>query len=293
MTTPNKVEWLKSTGSTWLQRAASVELTLTCVALAMFLVLIGTLGQVHLGTFLAQRVYFNSWFLYATVGDWKIPVFPAGLSVGMLWLCNLIAFFITRFRLNRDDIGIFISHAGVILLLLGQFLTQTLGRESMLQLEIGSSGNYAEDSLHTELAVIKTSPTEVDEVTSIPEPRFNHEGEVHPPHLPFYLVIRRFYKNAQLGMAGPGMTSMATQGIGTRIAIQEIPPTYAENETNNVSAFVEVRDATRSLGVWLISSGLGAPQSFNVQGADYVMYIRPRRNYFPFTLTLKEFHHDI
>src|SRR5882762_4671424 len=150
MTTPNKVELLKSTWSTWLPRAASVKLTLTCVVLAMILVLVGTLAQVHLGTFLAQRVYFNSWFLYATVGDWKIPVFPGGLTVGTLWLCNLIASFITRFRLNREDIGIFISHAGIILLLLGQFLTQTLARESMLPLEIGSSSNFAEDSLHSE-----------------------------------------------------------------------------------------------------------------------------------------------
>jgi cytochrome c biogenesis protein ResB len=38
---------------------------------------------------------------------------------------------------------------------------------------------------------------------------------------------------------------------------------------------------------------LGAPQSFSVQGKDYRIYLRPRRHYYPFTMTLKEFHHDI
>jgi hypothetical protein len=276
-----------------LERFASVRLTLVCVGLAMFLVLIGTLAQVQMGTFAAQKVYFNSWFLYVPVGDWKIPFFPAGLSVGALWMANLVAAFITRFRLKLEDLGIFVTHAGLIFLLLGQFLTQSLSRESQMPIEIGHSSNYAQSSLKTELVLIKTSQPDSDEVTSIPESYFNHAGEIHPSHLPFYLVVRRYFRNAQLGMATPGTKSLATRGIGPQIDIQEIPPVSSDDEMNNESAFVEVREGTESKGVWLISSGLGAPQSVNVQGADYLMQIRPKRNYFPFTLTLKEFHHDI
>jgi hypothetical protein len=277
----------------WLDRAASVRLTLVCIGLAMVLVLVGTLAQVRMGTFAAQKVYFNSWLLYWDLGDWKLPIFPGGLSVGALWMANLVAAFITRFRFKREDLGIFVTHAGLILLLLGQFLTQTLSRETQMPLEIGQSGNYSISELKTELAVINKSNSDYDEVTSIPESQFAHEGEIHPTHLPFYLVIRRFMRNAQLGMAQAGSKSMATRGIGMQIAAEEIPPVTSDNEMNNVSAFVEVREGTQSKGVWLISSGLGAPQSVNVRGADYQMYIRPKRNYLPFTLTLKEFRHDI
>jgi hypothetical protein len=293
MTTDKSVELLNSKWAAWLDRAASVRLTLVCVVLAMFLVLVGTLAQVHMGTFAAQKVYFNSWFLYWDLGDWKVPYFPGGLSVGALWMANLVASFISRFRLKLEDLGIYVTHLGIIFLLLGQFLTQTLGRETQMPLEVGQSGNYSISQLKSELAVIKTSNPDYDEVTSIPESSFSHEGEIHPPHLPFYLVIRRFMRNAQLGMAQPGSQSIANMGIGPQIAAEEIPPVSSDNETNNVTAYVEVRDGTKSRGVWLISSGLGAPQSFNVQGNDYQMFIRPKRTYFPFTLTLKEFHHDI
>src|SRR5205807_6973466 len=126
----------------------------------------------------AQKVYFNSWWLYWEVSDWKIPVFPGGLTVGALWLANLVASFIARFRLKREDLGIFITHAGLILLLLGQFLTQTFARETQMPLEIGQSGNYSISALKTEFAVIKTSRPDYEEVTSIPEAQFSREGEI-------------------------------------------------------------------------------------------------------------------
>src|SRR5450631_3041625 len=100
MATTKSPELLKTRWPSWLERAASVRLTLVCVVLAMLLVLVGTLAQVRMGTFAAQKVYFNSWCLYADMGGWKYPVFPGGLSIGALWMVNLVASFIIRFRLK-------------------------------------------------------------------------------------------------------------------------------------------------------------------------------------------------
>ena len=277
-----------------LKRLASVRLTLFCLGLMMVLVFIGTLAQVQMGTFAAQKAFFNSFFIYGTwFFGWKIPVFPGGLTVGGLWLANLVAAFAVHFKYERKSAGLLISHFGLILLLVGQFLTQTLARETNLPLQIGQSGNYSESPRDTELVLIKTSDPELNEVTSIPYSLFSHEGVIAPPRLPFTLPIRQFFPNAQLGMAGSGSASLATQGIGTRIAVKEAPPVSSDDDANAVTAYVEVEEGTRSLGTWLVSSALGAPQSFNVRGKDYQIYIRPKRTYYPFTLTLKEFHHDI
>jgi hypothetical protein len=275
----------------WLNHLSSVELTLSCILLAMALVAAGTLAQVKMGTFAAQKMYFNSWWIYTELGDWKIPVFPGGLSVGTLWLANLIASFITRFEYK--DLGIFVTHAGLILLLLGQLLTQTLARESQMAIPVGQSKNYSESLLSTELALIKTSDPDLDEVTVIPDSLLIREGEIRPPRLPFSLIIRHYFPNAQLSMAPPGTHSLATKGIGLQVAAREAPPVSSDEEQNNVSAYVEVREGEKNLGVWLVSSGLGAPQSFLSQGAQYTLAIRPKRHYYPFTLTLKEFRHDV
>jgi hypothetical protein len=277
----------------WLDRLASVELTLTCVILAMGLVAAGTLAQVRLGTFAAQKEFFNSFWLYGELGGYRLPLYPGGLTVGALWMVTLVASFISRFRWSRKDMGIFISHAGLIFLLAGQFFTQTLARESQMPILVGESSNYSENPQSFELACIKTSDPAFDEVTVIPESHLQRQGNIHAAGLPVDLFIRRYFRNSQLRMAPSGAGSLATQGIGMRVEVQDIPPITTDDDFNTPSAYVDVREGTRSLGVWLVSAGLGAPQFFHAQGADYQLVLRPRRTYYPFTLTLKNFQHDI
>jgi cytochrome c biogenesis protein ResB len=274
-----------------LDRLASVKLTLVSVGLAMALVLTGTLAQTKMGTFAAQKEFFNSWWLYARLGDVKVPVFPGGLSVGMAWMVNLLAAFATRFTFRKRDAGILISHFGLIVLLLGQFLTQTLARETNMPIELGQTLNYSQSFKDLELALVMTSDAQADQVTSIPYSFFSREGDIDLPGLPFSLTIRKFYPNAQLRMSGvPGL---ATQGIGVRIAAQALPVTRTDEEVNAPVAYVEVREHEKSLGIWLVSPDLGGPQSFTVQGKTYQIYLRPERRYYPFRITLKEFRHDI
>ncbi len=276
-----------------LEALSSVKLTLVCLALSMILVLIGTLAQVDMGTFAAQKEYFHSWWIVTHKPGFPLPVFPGGLTVGSIWIVNLLAAFAARFKYRRKEAGILLSHFGVILLMLGQLLTQLMARESNMPVEIGHSSNYSESFKDTELAVVMTSDPTTDTVTSIPYSRFSRRGPIIIPSLPFTIVIQTFYPNAQLGMMASSGDSLATQGIGTRISAQEIPVTHSDEEMNAVTAMVEVIASGKSLGTWLLSSGLGAPQSFTVEGKTYEMFIRPRRYYFPFHLTLNDFRHDV
>ena len=244
----------------WLNRLASVQLTLFCLGLAMILVLFGTLAQVQMGTFAAQKEFFNSAWIYGWVGDMKIPLFPGGLTVGALWMVNLLAAFAVSFTFHRRHTGILISHFGLIVLLLGQFLTQTLAHESNMPIEIGQTRNYSESFREMELALITSAGPQSDQVTSIPYSIFSRSSRIDPPGLPFSLLIRRFYANAQIGMDTEGKTSLANRGIGPRMSVQEIPPTSSDEEANTVGAYVEVLEGSTSLGTWLVSSGLGAPQ---------------------------------
>src|SRR5882724_9161234 len=114
----------------WLERLknlASVKLTLYCLGLIMVLVFFGTIAQVHMGTFAAQKAYFNSYWIYGdTLFGSHIPIFPGGLTVGGLWFLNLVAAFVFHFKYEKQSLGLLTSHFGLILLLVGQFLTQTL-----------------------------------------------------------------------------------------------------------------------------------------------------------------------
>jgi cytochrome c biogenesis protein ResB len=48
----------------------------------------------------------------------------------------------------------------------------------------------------------------------------------------------------------------------------------------------------QSYGTWLVSTVLGAPQSFVHEGRTYLLSMRARRYYLPYAVTLKKFSHD-
>lgn len=271
----------------------SVELTLFCLALMMALVFAGTLAQVHLGTYLAQKQFFHSVWIDAMVGDWAVPVFPGGIAVGALWFINLVAAFIDRFRWEKKSLGILVSHAGLIFLLASQFSSQTYAHERQMAVDVGSTLHYSEDSRDFEIVLLRSHDASTDEVTSIPYSVFTRRRVIPLPGKSLTLHILRWLPNAQLGMADSMDTSLATQGIGPRISVQEAPPVTTDDENNQVTAYVEILDNGKSLGTWLLSSGLGAPQSFIADGEEYRIFLRPRRYYHPFALTLKEFRHDV
>ncbi len=275
-----------------MESLASLKLTIFCLILMMMLVFAGTMGQVSMGAFAAQKKYFNSFLVYfETSGGFKFPVFPGGLTIGALWMVNLVM--AHKFRYSWNKLGLSVTHFGLIVLLLGQFLTQILAKESQMPVEVGTTKNYSEAPREMELALVNPGGDDSDHVVSIPQSVLKHDGElISVPGLPFELRVKKYYSNASLEMVPGNTGSLATMGIGPRIAVKELPPTLADDEANNVTAYVEVLEKGRSRGVWLVSGMLGAPQSVTVDGKDYQFHMRPRRHYYPFSLTLKEFRHD-
>src|SRR5678816_4028205 len=118
---------------------SSLRLTVVCLGLGLVLVFAGTLAQVDIGLYKAQNEFFRSFFIYwAPKGaGFRIPVFPGGYLLGGVLLINLVTAHITRFKFTRKKAGIWLIHVGLILLLLGQLLTDLLARESALQLGEG------------------------------------------------------------------------------------------------------------------------------------------------------------
>jgi hypothetical protein len=269
----------------------SLELTVAVLVMMMVLVFFGTIHQVQLGTFLAQKKYFSSWFLYFhTEGGWKFPIFPGGYTVGGLWLVNLLVSHIDPARWERRRLGLLLTHGGLFVLLLGQGITQMTAVESHLDVEEGQTKNYSEDYREKELAVIDETDAAADTVHVVPAALLAKEKELKHPGLPFAVNVKRFFPNAQLGR-GAG-ENLATQGVGVNVTAREIPVVTADDQDNATSAYVEMRADGQSLGTWLVSNALGAPQTFVHAGRTYRLELRPTRYYHPFTLTLKDFKHD-
>lgn len=297
----------------------SLRLTVVCLVLALVLVFFGTMAQDPLGLYLAQDQFFRSFFVSAapmwaaikktlqmlhiylppsTAADVlhgsRIPVFPGGYLIGGILLINLIASHLKRFAFASNKAGIWMVHAGLILLLLGQLGTDLLSREASLHLREGEAKNYSETQRETELAVIDVTDPASDKVVAVPQRWLMSRKTLQRPELPFTVQIKDFFANSIVNNRPANSTdpTAATQGIGLQATVQGLPGVTQMDQRNVPSAVVEVVTPQGSLGTWLVSDYIGQPQSFTYQNRTYHLVLRPRRYYKPYTLKLLDFQHD-
>lgn len=275
----------------------SLQLTVVLLILSLILVFVATLDQVNLGIWAVQEKYFRSFFVYWRIPGTELllPVFPGGYFVGGLLLINLIAAHVYRFQMTWKKLGIQLAHAGLILLLLGELITGLLQQESMMRLDEGETKKYSESPMATELVVLDKTAGDLDDVVAIPEALAADKGTIQHPRLPFQLRIREYFPNATLQMresANAPAAFTASQGIGTRASMIPLAMTYKQNERNVPGAIVEVITPEGSLGTWMLSGLLAAPQGFTHQGRTYEIALRFKRHYHPFAIHLLKFSHD-
>jgi hypothetical protein len=279
-----------------IELLSSMKLTLLCLALLMVLVIACTLLQVPLGTHLAVDRTIRS-FLVWWSPEWspvQIPVFPGGGLVGGVLLLNLLFAQFLKLERSRRKAGLWLAHLGLALLFVGEFSTALFQVESQMPVEIGQTRDYSEDTRLMELAVVDATDPAKDTVTTIPESRLKPGVDISAPSLPFKISVKRWYDNSELGMRKPDdAPSEANAGVGANLSVREAPIVTSDDAQNAAAALIEPVDAGRGLGSYWVSNALGAPQGFVREGRTWRFVLRPRRYYLPFSVTLKEFKHDI
>jgi ABC-type transport system involved in cytochrome c biogenesis permease subunit len=276
----------------------SLRLTVFLLVLSIVLVFAATLDQVHLGVWGVQEKYFRSFFVFSQIRGTVItlPVFPGGYLLGGALIINLLAAHFYRFRLSWKKSGIWLIHAGLILLLAGEGLSGILQQDNQMRIDVGQTRRYTESFRDTELAIIETTNPGYDDVVSIPATLLTETTPIQHPRLPFVVKPVAYFANAMLrtrSQAPDAPPSMATVGEGTEVTAIPIAVTTKPDEANWPTGYVELAGTEGSLGTFLVSTMLTQPDEFTYQKRTWRIVLRPRRDYLPFTITLEKFTHDI
>ena len=271
----------------------SLQLTVALLVFGMLLVFAATLDQTNLGIWGIQQKWFRTFVVWQDVRGIALPVFPGGYFIGGLLLLNLLAAHIARFTFTWRKAGIFLTHLGLILLLVGELLSGLWQEDFHLRLNEGDTKNYAESYRVNEVALTDLTDAQFDDVVTIPEALLERHASIQHPKLPFRVVAKAYYPNSILQMRGPAAPpSLATTGLGLEVVAAPQPMTYKTNEANLPSTYVELVAPDASPGTFLLSTGLVAPQRFDYGGRSWKITLRPKRVYEPFSLTLLKFSHD-
>lgn len=233
---------------------ASLKITVVLFVLSALLVFFGTLAQKGQGVWTVVDSYFYSWFVKVEVkylvefakvfipgtradatSDWWFP-FPAGKLIGWAMVINLLAahtiqFFAifdgarkqaARSRSTAAEVmlvllkrsGIFVLHGGVLVMLLGEYVTREFAVEQQMRITEGESANYAFEIRNCELAFVDGSDPAFDRVAVLPGRKMKQAVEARDqarkynlpapstrfshPDLPVDVEVVAYYTNATL-----------------------------------------------------------------------------------------------
>ena len=305
----------------------SLRLTVVLLAFGILLVFIGTIAQVDEGLYNAQARYFRQWFVVGLgVFGKRMPIIlPGGYLIGTLLLLNLVAAHLYRFRLTTKKIGIQLAHAGVILLLVGQLLTDMLARETQMRLTEGQTMDYSISPQHYELILTTEAAADTEQVVAVPADLLAHRREVKNENLPFTIRVKNYWKNSQPTFRAPMMQNtppLTTNGIAASFDFNPVEESKTMDDRNIPTALVEFVGPGGTLGEWVVSGWAGdegmvgalgesyarkagpqmaqnivarmtAPQFVSVGGKKFTFVLRPQRMYYPFSLTLLKATHTV
>jgi len=279
----------------------SLKLTVALLALGIVLIFWATLAQTDLGVWGVQQKFFHSFFVLERIPGTEIPfpLFPGGYFIGGLLFINLIAAHIYRFRYSWRKNGIWLTHLGLMILLVGELLSGIWQQDFQMNFKEGETRNYSESFRDNELAIIDEGDPKVDAVVAIPEAILARGEAVQHPKLPFRVVPRLYFPNAELQQPGAvpnAPPSIATQGppFLRTLVPQAQPLTSKEDERNLPAAYVELVGPDGSLGTWLVSAEIPVPQHFTDRtGHPWKIILRIARHYEPYALTLLKVTNDI
>jgi ABC-type transport system involved in cytochrome c biogenesis permease subunit len=201
--------------------------------------------------------------------------------------------------------GNVLIHLAVGLLMVGQFAFGDRQIEERMTIVQGQTTNMVCRTDEVELAVV--TPTEgKDRVTAISDRllRARVGGEkIEVEGLPFSIRVIDYFRNSDVVAVGPVAPNVATTGAGKKwLAAGRAPEGGASSRTNIASAYVQLaeRSSGRDLGTHLVSQflndqsqvfGGSAPDELDtvtVDGEEWKIGLRFRREYKPYSVTLEE-----
>jgi len=331
---------------TWrkfLKPIASLQLTVVLFALSVLLVFFGTLAQKTQGIWNVVDQYFWSWFVmvdaqptlefgkifFGLPPTWNAPSWfalplPAGKLLGGLMFANLLAAHAVRFKLTWKRSGIFILHAGLMLLFIGEYITREFQVEQQMIIDQGGSADFSVNTKDFELAfeedlhngdehvtvlpihLLKTAAKRntanpdrgtYDKVKTILHKTFLNDGDrIGDPELPCDVRVERFYVNSRLAELAKLPYNPATAGTGLRggvLPASEVPGVDPTKESDVPSCYVTLYDkgSVEPLGTYLMSLFI-EPQTIALGGKTYSVSLRRTHYYKPFALHLIDFKFD-
>lgn len=357
------MKFSKNNPLAWL---ASLKLTVVLLAMAMYLIFVGTLAQVELGIWQVVETYFRSLFVKVPFDVYRALLypgseetwpyghwFPGGFLIIGLLLVNLLAAHALRFKVTgkgkklwigygliawgcantalslshpwlsaliQQDVmamlgiwaipmaflgagcwlvfgnrkaGIVLIHGGMILMLVGEYVTGLGATEGQMWIHEQGASNKIIDVREVELAFVADAGEGKQEHVVIPQAMIASADEddeaIVDPALPVTVRVDAWMENSDLLPVPTGDDPTVVE-----YQAEELPAvTGTEQRADRPTVMATLFNGDKRIGQYLLTTWeLVRPSRIEVDGKVWQVSLRFKETHLPYTLQLVDFRHD-
>jgi hypothetical protein len=282
---------------------ADLRITVVLFVLALILVFWGTLAQVDTGVWTVVHTYFRWWIAFVPMRvvffnligpSTMVLPFPGGWTIGAAMFVNLLAAHAIRFKMTWARSGIFLIHAGIIVMMLGEFITGLYQTEGQMIIQIGQTGNTVIDARTSEFAIVRTIDAAKDDVVVVPARLLTPGAVVEDDRIPFKIEVADFMVNTKLHDAANQLADKGFGRVHWAEKAAEVSGVDPKQTIDYPSAYLKLSTREgKALGTWLFSTKFADPQWLEIDGKKYQLSLRFKQTTRPFKLYLTNFEHKV
>ena len=282
------------------KRLSQPDIFFYCGLWMLVLLFCGTIEQKYIGLWQAQSKYFSSFFFWF----YGFPL-PSGWTIMGIILISLLlkTFFYTKDI--KKHVGSFIIHTGIILLLIGGFITTLFGKEAYIVIQEGKKSNIISDYHNVELAITNQISNKTVTITQnfleqkkvMMKKEFPSSKENHNPKIKqkvqieensfFPLQIKEFMKNTEPVKRKIPQTD-PFKGFARIFELKRKKPEKV-NEENIAGLIFLIPTKNGEQEIYSIFEEMPIKQTVKWKNKFYIVELRPTRTYLSFFIHLIDF----
>ena len=263
------------------RRLSQPDVFFYCGLWLLVLLFCGTVAQRDIGLYQAQLKYFSSFFFWF----YGLPL-PAGWTVMGIILTSLSLKTLFYTEDIKKNLGSFITHTGIILLITGGFITTLFSQEGYMTIAEGEQSQIISDYHNVELAITdKTS----GEMESFSQKLLKKQNILKAKKGGFKIRIKDFIRNTE-PVQRETLKSYPFKGFA-RVFELKRKPLEKMNEDNIAGLIFQILNNGKE-EVYSVFEGMPIKQTIKQKDKTYIAELRPLRTYLPFFIHLIDFEKD-
>ncbi len=272
---------LRSAVSSCLHWLAGPRVVFYALPWLLVLLTLGTLSQRYIGLYHSEKLFFGSFILWLGF----VPL-PGAYATLCFLSAGLTAKLVLKSPMRRRTLGTVITHASVLMLLLGGLVSALTREEGYITIFPQEVVSFVSDYHEREVTVIKDGK----EYQVIPYTALQEQDKLPLKDAPFTVNIKQ--KCYPCTAEPLGEADLGAYGMAAAMELKDAQP-GPDDALNRAGAMVEIVGVSKEqAGRYIIFESLAEPPVIKAGGSEYKLLMRAAKRSLPFSVQLIGFEQE-